>query len=114
MTINALGLRSPSNIVLACALNVLPQVLQRYRARFFPWLTILPCPTFPLAMQSRFGQNTCEASICSVFGLFIVTAYRSMLVFSTHPDFSPPIRGVLPHQRERNLLFFAGVRACLI
>ena len=83
MTINAFGLRNPSNIVPACALNVLPQVLHRYRARFFPWLIILPSPLFPLAMQSRFGQNTWDASVCSV--VFIVTDYRSMHSFFHSP-----------------------------
>src|SRR5256885_162767 len=47
-------------------------------------------------MQSRFGQNTCDASICSVLVSFIDTAYRSMLVFSTPLDFSSPVSPVLP------------------
>jgi hypothetical protein len=70
----------PSNMVPACALNVFPHVLQRYRARFFPWLMTLPSPIFPLAWQAGFGQNTCEASICSGV-VFIVTDYRSMLFY---------------------------------
>src|SRR5205807_5899528 len=59
-------------------------------------MTILPSPTFPLAVQSRFGQNTCDAFICSVLCLFISTAYKRMLSFSIHPDFCPPVNGVLP------------------
>ena len=64
--------------------NVFLHVLQRYRARFFPWLMTLPSPIFPLATQAGFGQNTCEASICSVV-VFIVTDYRSMLSFFYYP-----------------------------
>ena len=52
---------------------------------------------YPLALQCWFGQNTCNASICSVLVSFIDTAYRSMLVFSTHPDFPPPVKGVYHH-----------------
>src|SRR6266566_4418552 len=82
-------------MVPACALNVFPHVLQRYRARFFPWLMTLPSPIFPLAWQAGFGQNTCEASICSGV-VFILTDDRWMLFLSTHPDPSPPVNGVLP------------------
>ena len=44
--------------------------------------------------EARIPAN--HTSICSVLVSFIDTAYRSMLVFSTHPDFSPPLSGVLP------------------
>src|SRR5437867_2918403 len=40
--------------------------------------------------EARIPAN--HTSICSVLVSFIDTAYRSMLVFSTHPDFSPPLR----------------------
>src|SRR2546421_7170978 len=63
-------------------------------------MTILPSPTFPLAVQSRFGQNTCDAFICSVLCLFISTAYKRMLSFSIHPDFCPPVNGVLPTEQR--------------
>src|SRR5260221_14743958 len=98
MTIKVFGLRNPPNIVPACALNVFPHVLHRYRGRFFPWITIEPCPICPLVLQRWLGQNTCDASICSVFVSFIGTAYRSMLGFSTYPDFPPPVSGVLPRE----------------
>ena len=100
ITIHSLGLRNPSNIVPACALNVFPHSLQRYRRRAFPWLTIVPSPLFPLAMQSRFGQNTCDAFICSVLFSFISTAYKRMLFFSIYWDSCPPVSGVLPNRVE--------------
>src|SRR5260370_42011933 len=96
MTMSAFGLRNPSNIVPASALNVFPHVLRRYRCRFLPWLSMLPCPTFPLALQCLFGQNTSDAFHCSVLFFFICTAYKRMLSFHHGCDFPPPVRGVLP------------------
>ena len=53
ITIKAFGLRNPSNMVPACALNVLQHVLQRYRARCFSWLMTLPSPFFsPIFLYS--------------------------------------------------------------
>ena len=64
---------------------------------------IVPSPLFPLAWQAEVGQNTCEASICSV-GVFIRTDYRSMLFSPTLEDFRPPVNGVLPVEKCRAYL----------
>src|SRR5260370_42476759 len=57
---------------------------------------ILPCPTCPLATQARFGQNTCEASICSVV-VFIFTDYRWMLFI---PSFGTSVHQLMESYRS--------------
>src|SRR5213080_4438248 len=57
--------------------------------------------------EARIPAN--HTSICSVLVSFIDTAYRSMLVFSTHPDFSPPLNGVLPPELLQGFLVYPKV-----
>jgi hypothetical protein len=56
---------------------------------------MLPAPTFPLAGQSSFGQNSCDASF-SDFVLFIHHRILIDALFKTQQNFRPPDKGVLP------------------
>src|SRR2546421_7928910 len=59
-------------------------------------MTILPCPTFPLAMHSTFGQNCVEAFICSSVVFCIDIVYTCLPLFQVAPASPPPVNAALP------------------
>src|SRR5947209_13006095 len=59
-------------------------------------MTIFPCPTFPLAMHSTFGQNCVEAFICSSVVFCIDIVYRCLPLFQVAPASPPPVNAALP------------------
>src|SRR5947207_9316389 len=63
-------------------------------------MTILPCPTFPLAMHSTFGQNCVEAFICSSVVFCIDIVYRCLPLFQVAPASPPPVNAALPHKKQ--------------
>src|SRR5947207_9019132 len=65
-------------------------------------MTILPCPTFPLAMHSTFGQNCVEAFICSSVVFCIDIVYRCLPLFQVAPASPPPVNAALPERRIIN------------
>ena len=78
ITINAFGLRKPSNIVPACAASRLPTGLAAITRTCLPMAYDSALPNLPSCHAGHIRAITCEASICSVV-VFIFTDYRSML-----------------------------------
>src|SRR5947208_17104200 len=66
-------------------------------------MTIFPCPTFPLAMHSTFGQNCVEAFICSSVVFCIVIVYRCLPLFQVAPASPPPVNAALPQKVVREI-----------
>src|SRR5436309_14307585 len=72
-------------------------------------MTIFPCPTFPLAMHSTFGQNCVEAFICSSVVFCIDIVYRCLPLFQVAPASPPPVNAPLPlrfHGEELFVFFY--------
>lgn len=66
MTKRSSGLRIPSNAVPLLLLNVFLHILHLYLPLLESWITIFPCPTFPLDGHASFRQYSWEASIFCV------------------------------------------------